>query len=321
MIRILPVCLLFFLTPLFAAPDLFCPEMTYDFGEKPSGSKVEHDFVLENRGDDVLKISSIRSSCGCTTPGVKKMILRAGERKKLPVVIDLKDRSGPQVQHVTLRTNDPNQPAFSLKVIGEAVPEIRVEPRTLNLKQMNAETAHRGVVRLTSTNGKPFTITSVKANRNRVTPTVKMAEDELSAEIYVVPKPQKGQGHFTDVLEIKTSNPNVRELRVLVMWQISTGISVAPGQVSLVLMDNDSKLDRYLLVRGHPGLKEPLKVTAVEWPGQEVDILVTDTQKFGWRIHLKSFRPHISMKDTELLIHTNAEGFETLKVPVRILEK
>ncbi|MGA0333839.1 MAG: DUF1573 domain-containing protein [Kiritimatiellia bacterium] len=306
---------------LRAQPVIFCEQAVVDFGEKPSGTVVEHVFLIENRGDDVLKISEIRSTCGCTTPGEKTMVILAGEQKELRVVMDLKGRSGPQNQQVTLFTNDPEQRSFDLRISGEAVPEIRVEPRTLNLKQVGGDRPHEGEILLTSTKGEPFKITSVKASRDRVRASLKMAEDGKSAKILVQPRSQKGQGHFTDVLVIETDHPEVREVRVLVMWQVSTGVTVAPGQMSLVLRDNSPRLDRYLMVRGYPGMSEPLEVTGVEWPGQEVEIAFADTEKFGWRIHFKSFEPQASMDGGEILIHTNAEGFETLRIPVRVLKK
>lgn len=315
------VLLIFLSTLAMANPELFVAEPEINFGEARSGDVLEKEFILENRGNETLKIRDIKTSCGCTTPENKTMIIQAGEKKALKVVLDLKGKTGTQNQYVTLSTNDPDQISYSLKISGEAVPDILVTPRTLNLMQKDPEQPHQGEILLSSTRGETFEITKVTANRDRVTAEVIPGDDGKSARILVTPRPQKGQGHFTDVLEIDTSNPEVQQVRVLVMWQISTGLSVAPGQVNLILSDKVQILDRYLMVRGYPGLKAPLEVTGVEWPGQKVDILFTDTEKFGWRIHLKAFTPDLSMKDTEILIHTNAEGFETLKVPVRILEQ
>ncbi len=312
---------LFSFSVLFADPELFIEQAEFDFGALPSGSMVSHIFVLENRGNETLKIRDIKTSCGCTTPDEKVMAIPAGKQKKLKVEMDLKGRSGPQTQFVTLTSNDPEQRSYNLKLFGEAIPLIQVEPRTLNLMQSDPDSLHQGVVTLTSTTDEKFEVTSVTANRDKVTASIKSAADGKSAQITVVPKPQERQGHFTDVLLIKTSHPEVKEVKVLVMWQISTGVSVAPGQVNMVLSDQNVVLDRYLMVRGYPALKEPLAVTGVEWPGQDVKIEFSDTGKFGWRVHLKKFSPRKEMKDTEIVIHTNAEGFETLKVPVRIIEK
>lgn len=307
--------------PLFATPELYIREVNFDFGEKKSGKVVQHEFLLENRGDENLKISDIKTSCGCTTSGTRTMLLKPGEMKPLAVKMDLKGRSGQQRQSLTLRTNDPNNRISVLTISGQAIPDILVEPRTLNLQEQELGKVHQGELRLTSSTGEPFEIVRVTAKRENLEVEIEQAADGLSAKIQVTSKPQEGQGHFTDVLEIETTNPNVKQVRVLVMWQISTGISISPGQVNLILDEDGKALNRYLLVRGYPGLAEPLEVTGVEWPGQDVEISVQNNKKFGWRIHLKSFVPKAEMKDSEILIHTNAEGFDTLKVPVRMIER
>ncbi|WFB35895.1 DUF1573 domain-containing protein [Kiritimatiellota bacterium B12222] len=318
---VVPVILIFISGVVFGDPELFSAEPQFDFGEEKTGGLVKHEFILENKGDEVLKITNIQTSCGCTTPGVKQLNIDPGEKKSLQVQMDLEGRSGPQTQHVTLSTNDPQNRSYRLKMSGEVIPEIHISPRSLNLEQADMDAPHQGLLTLTSTNGEPFTVKKVKASRGRTQTEVALAEDGMSAEIVVTARPQKGQGHFTDVIVIETSNPTIKEIKVLVMWQVSTGLSISPGQLNLLLSKKPVQVERHLMVRGYPGLTKPLEVTGVEWPGQEVDITFTDTRKFGWRINLKSFTPVKEMEGTEILIHTNAEGFETLKVPVRLIQK
>jgi|GEM_PF-1117441 len=314
-------------TPLFAlgAPELSVPQPKHDFGEARSGEKVDHRFVLKNTGNDTLKILRIRTSCGCTTPGVREMEIPPGEQAELPVQMNLHGRSGPQKQQVVLTTNDPDNRMVTLRMSGEAVPLISIDPRTLNLKLIRPGEKAEGVITLTSRTGEPFEVTNVKSTRDKVDLRVTHAKDGLSATIHVSPRPmedEEAQGHFTDVLLIDTSEKEVRNKRVLVMWQISTGMILTPGRLSLVIGDDPRPLNRYFMLRGHAGLKEPLKVTNVEWPGRD-DIRITtkDTERFGWRIHLEDFIPDPSMDGEHILVHTNAEGNETLKIPVAVRKK
>ncbi|MEX2606262.1 MAG: DUF1573 domain-containing protein [Kiritimatiellia bacterium] len=303
-----------------AQPSIFSPEPGHDFGERRGGETVQHDFTLRNRGNAQLSVHKIQTSCGCTTLAAKTMEMEPGEEKKLTVEFDLTGRVGKQVQQVVLHTNDPENRTYRLKMQGEAVPGIRVEPRTLNLQQVQPDEPHQGSVTLTSTTGEQFTIKKAGANRDRLEIEIERAEDGLSSVVKVTPKPQDVQGHFTDVLELETSSESMPSVRILVMWQISTGISVAPGQLNLVTGQNEKAIDRYLMVRGYPGLEKPLEVTQVEWPGRDVDITWQDTQRFGWRIHLKEFVPQADMHGEEIVIHTNDEGFETLRIPVRVVK-
>lgn len=303
-----------------AQPALFSPAPVFDFGERRSGEVIEHTFTLENQGDQVLRIHRIRSSCGCTVPKIGKEILNPGETTEVTVRLDLAGRSGTQRQNITLSSNDPKQPAFTLSATGEALPSIRIEPRTLNFQQIEATARPEGRIFLQSTTGKPFDLKNVTSNNNRVELRVVAAADRMSAEIFVTPLPQKGEGHFTDVLIIETSEEDLASVRALVMWQISSGVSLSPAVLSLVMADPPQALTRFLMVRGNAKLEKPLEVTSAEWPGRDVEILISDVGNFGWRIELKNFVPQAEMNREEILLHTNAPGFETLRVPVRVLK-
>lgn len=305
----------------FSAPRFQVDEPVVNFGERRTGDQVEHSFIISNPGDDTLRISNVRASCGCTVPKSKSLKIRPGERESLPIRINLAGRKGPQNQFVTFSTNDPERPAVSLKLTGTAIPEISVEPRTLNLGHVDPDDIKTGVITLNATTGKPFKVLRATSEKDRVTLTTIPSGSGKSTEIRVQPKPTLGDGHFTDVIKIKTDHPEADSERVLVMWQVQSGITVAPSAVNLVLADRPQRLNRYLMVKGYPGLETPLEVLEVTWPGQEqVELAIMDTARFGWRIHLRSFEPRASMHESVIHIKTNAEGFETLQVPVKIFE-
>lgn len=304
-----------------AAPGIVIADPEHDFGRRRSGERIEHSFRIRNSGSDALEITGIRASCGCTTAQKKNLRVAPGASVDLPVEVDLTGRSGPQNQFITFTTNDPENRTVSLRMKGHAVADIEIEPRTLNLGLVDPEQPSPGTVTLRSTTGSPFEIHSVRANKDRVRAEVTFSEDRQTATVKVAPRPQKGDGRFTDVLMIDMSATTRTTERVLVMWQVSTGVTVAPGQVNLVTADRPQLLNRYLMVKGYPGIPEPLVVRKVEWPDQpQVEISFADTGRFGWRIHLRNFEPVAGMDGSEILVHTNAEGFETLRVPVNVLQ-
>jgi hypothetical protein len=278
-------CLTLFPLWTFAAPDLVCDAADYDFGRVNGEPVISHNFQLKNTGSEDLVIRRIQTSCGCTTPGIRSMTIRPGDTAELPVKMDLKGRSGKQTQHITLHSNDPDTPRKVLKVTGMAVPPIEITPRTLNLKRVPSDDldAGAGSIELTSQNGEAFTVEEVEPLNGRVKTEVIPAEDGLSASIRVTPLPQKGDGHFTDILYIHTSNKEIGPKRVLVMWQISSGVSVTPGVLSLRILPDSLQQQRFIMVRGYPWMKEPLKVTGVTWEGRNIDIDIRELP-VGWRI-------------------------------------
>jgi len=312
----------FFLTGgLQAAPQLSVEAPSYDFGAVQGEPIIQHSFSLENKGDTPLIIRRIQASCGCTTPGVSQLRIEPGEQADLPVKMDLKGRSGKQRQVITLHTNDPDRRHFPLTMTGEVVPVIQITPRTLNLMHIDPENPKVGIVELKSTEDNAFKVTKVESLNDRVDTRVIPSEDGTSAVIEVTPLRQPGQGHFTDVLMIDTSDKRIRGKRVLVMWQIQSGVTVTPGSLNLIHTKNAAPQQRYFMIKSPPDQKEEFEVTGAEWPGrEEVEILISEN-RFGWRVHLKDLVPNKEMAGEHLIFKTNAEGFAELKVPVRMLER
>lgn len=310
-----------FLTPVWTAPALQVAEPALNYGNRRSGDIIRHTFRIENTGTETLKISGIRSSCGCTSPQKDGIRILPGETGELPVRINLRGRTGPQSQRIRFYSNDPRHPTYTLKLDGVATPDISVEPRTLNMGMVNPDQPAPGTVVLRSTRKRPFDVINVRTQRKRLNVKVVTSEDRLTTELQVTPNSVKGQGQFTDVILLETADPEKKEERILVMWQISHGVSVAPSELHMAVSPQLQMLNRYLMVKDYPGIKEPLEVLNVEWPGhEEVEVLIQDTKRFGWRVHIKNFTPTREMDGSELVITTNAEGHETLRVPVKVIE-
>ena len=93
----------------YAAPKLACDEPEYQFGELDSSETVKHNFVIRNEGDEPLKITRVRTDCGCTLARLKDKTLAPGEQTTLLSTLSLKGRHGKQRKRITLETNDPSQ--------------------------------------------------------------------------------------------------------------------------------------------------------------------------------------------------------------------
>jgi len=61
-------------------PKLNFPESNWDFGSVTEGSKFEHEFIVENAGDDILKAQRILGSCACFKVSIEKTELAPGEK-------------------------------------------------------------------------------------------------------------------------------------------------------------------------------------------------------------------------------------------------
>jgi uncharacterized cupredoxin-like copper-binding protein len=102
-------------------PKLVLQQNSFDFGDIKQGETVSHTFVLTNSGGDLLKITNVQASCGCTAAVPEKNELAPGESTNLPVKFNSTGRMGLQTKTVKIFTNDPQSPEMTLTISGKIV--------------------------------------------------------------------------------------------------------------------------------------------------------------------------------------------------------
>lgn len=81
-------------------------EEKYDFGTiEESNGQVTHSFKFVNTGTDSIRLTSVRASCGCTTPYWLKSALSPGDTGKIEVAFNPLNRPGKFAKTVTVRTS------------------------------------------------------------------------------------------------------------------------------------------------------------------------------------------------------------------------
>lgn len=117
--------LAFFLSSLTLAqlvqPRLFVQPTTHDFGNIKQGEVVSYTFILTNGGGDLLKISNVTATCGCTVAKPEKDELIPGESTNLKVTFNSTGRYGKQTKTVKIFSNDPENPEVRLTITGIVV--------------------------------------------------------------------------------------------------------------------------------------------------------------------------------------------------------
>lgn len=116
---------------------LVVPEKSFDFGAVPQGTKVVHEFVLENKGIVDIQIQKITPSCGCTAATVDSSAIKPGESGKIKVQFDTAGFAGSKVKTVEVLTSDIESPEVVLTVRGTVVPGVTAEPRKVEFGEIS----------------------------------------------------------------------------------------------------------------------------------------------------------------------------------------
>ncbi len=116
--KIFSIVLLLFYSALaqYASPRAVLSSLTHDFGTIVQGVTVTHNFVIKNLGGEVLKIQSVKASCGCTAVTPSKRELSAGDSTIIKVDFNSAGRRGKQTKYINVVTNDPANQSIRLTI-------------------------------------------------------------------------------------------------------------------------------------------------------------------------------------------------------------
>jgi hypothetical protein len=102
-------------------PKLILQQTEHDFENILQGEEVSHTFVITNGGGDLLKITSVKPSCGCTAAMPEKNELAPGESTNLVVKFNSTGRYGKQKKIVRIESNDSENPQALVTIKGVVV--------------------------------------------------------------------------------------------------------------------------------------------------------------------------------------------------------
>jgi hypothetical protein len=97
-------------------PIIYFADTLHDFGEIKPGDIVSTDFKFKNIGKKNLVITNIGTSCGCTGTKIENTILKPGESSFVKIEFDSTGKKGKQDKFVTVYSNDPLHPEYTLKI-------------------------------------------------------------------------------------------------------------------------------------------------------------------------------------------------------------
>lgn len=106
----------------------------YNWGKvKASDSPLKTKIKIKNTGNQLLKIHSVKPSCGCTTAPLDKDQIKPGEFATLDITLNAPKDAGSFTKPVTITSNDPQNDKIDLVLKGNLVLPLKVFPKFLNM--------------------------------------------------------------------------------------------------------------------------------------------------------------------------------------------
>ena len=210
-------------TVAWAAPRVFFPQMEWDWGEVYSGDQISHVFTFENKGDEILKILNLETSCGCTAAVLSEKEIAPGGTGKIQVNFNSRGYRG-RVHHVVyVSTNDPTTRKIILKIHGHVQLDILIQPTNVYAGFKNRTEEHSRDITITNQGKKPIKILEITFQQPEITiESTGEQTIEPGAKLQVPIKmhfPEKGN-RFVGNVSFRTDHPRHPQVVVPVRLQI-----------------------------------------------------------------------------------------------------
>jgi uncharacterized protein YdeI (BOF family) len=211
-------------------PVIFFENPDFNFGKIFKGQKAEHVFKFENRGKDILKISKVKTSCGCTAVMLTKKIIPPDKTGEIKATFKSGSFKGNVTKSITVMSNDPNSPKYKLTLSGEIIEEISAKPRNIKFGSIYLGKKIDKTITIKSVTESNFKIKKITSSK----PFVKASIAEENKEGYIIKVTLKDNhkiGRFSGGIHLETDSTRQPKVTIPFFGEIIGDITTYPKRI------------------------------------------------------------------------------------------
>lgn len=202
-------------------PIIHFPEPVFDFGSVYQGEDVTHAFKFQNIGDDTLKLSQVRASCGCSKAEASTKEIAPGEFGQIEVTFRTAGYTEEQTKTIEVYSNDPLNPNVELTLKGKIKLEVEIKPTTLMFETVSKHASVTKQFEIIQRSEHELLIDKVTTTQKYLRIDSIEKKESKGKNIYVVSVTLNKNvplGYLSDVIEISTNLE--RQKRILMPTQV-----------------------------------------------------------------------------------------------------
>lgn len=214
-------------------PDIRFNEYIYNFGEVEQGKKVLFKFHFRNVGRKVLKISKVRSTCGCIVGNLTKTEFLPGEKGTITGVFNTYGRRGLQIETIYVHTNDPVMSLIPLKIQGFVNPGVFIVPEIVRFGEIEKGETKEKEIYLVNLTKKRVKINRIQSELPYIAWKISKS-DSRSRPGYKIKfflSPEAPSGEFDGNIVISTNNKKHSKFNIPVVGKVKGDIEIYPELV------------------------------------------------------------------------------------------
>jgi len=238
----------------------------HDFGTVARGAKIEYEFEMVNCFVEDVHIASVRTSCGCTTPSIKKKTLKTWEKGAIVAKLNTRAFMGYKSAAIIVTIDKPYYAEVQLSVQSRIRSDVVLNPGVVQYGSVDQGNVAEQTIKVEYAGRNDWQIVDVRSANTHF--EVELTETQrgggrVSYEMLVRLKNDARPGYINDQLTVVTNDRQSRTIPLPVEGRVLSAVTVSPKSLSLGLLAPGQKVTKQLVVRG----KKPFRVTNVQCKG------------------------------------------------------
>lgn len=241
--------------------DLF-EKKSHDFGTVARAAKIDYVFEFKNNTENTIVMSSVRTSCNCTTPTIEKKTIKPGEKGGVRCKFNTRSFLGSRRATVTVSFSRPYFAEVQLEVKGYVRRDIVVDPPEIDFKNVKEGKGGEQKVSIEYAGDNNWKISGAKSSNENIDVELKekhrgngLVGYELIAKLKKDAKP----GYLNNFQLMLTTNDNrLNQFPISINGKVEEAISISPSTIDLNDMKMGESVTKKVIIKG----SEPFQIVS-----------------------------------------------------------
>ncbi len=263
----------------------------HDFGTVARGAETVYRFELTNLYKQTMKIASVTSSCGCTSPSVENETFDTYEKAYIVAKFNTHSHIGRKGATLTVRFAPPYRAEVQLRVHGNIRSDVVFEPGKVQFGSVDQGIEKEQLIKVNYAGRSNWQIVDVTNDNDHF--EVELEEKsryggQVKYGLLVRLKDNLPPGYVKDQITVVTNDglADSQRIPLIVEGRVVPEISVTPEALVLGDVPSGESVTKKIIVRG----KKPFKILDVNC-GDDCFTFKTDTDSKALHIVELTFNP------------------------------
>ena len=239
-------------------------KVEHDFGTVARGSDTVYKFEVTNLYKQTMKITGVRSSCGCTSPTVENGTIKTHEKAYIVAKFNTRTFKGKHGATLTISFARPYSAEVQVRVHGNIRSDVVFSPGAIAFSNVDEGEIREQTVTVNYAGRAQWSIVDVTNDNDHFEVElneISRSTGRVSYGLLVRLKNDVPTGYFKDQLTVVTNDQRAESKRIplYVEGRILPEISVTPANLVLGDVAAGEPITRKIVVRG----KKPFRIVDV----------------------------------------------------------